>query len=195
MDKPLVSSGLLKQVLAYLHFKVRVFKKWLLLLLKKNRNLQLEEINYFKNWQFSNAYLLIDIRCENAIWYEIQKMKFIADNKLILLDLNNIQQKEICIIIYGFNNKKTVILPLQHSLYLDNSSFQTKINVKIALNPFPNLQLKNLVIPTFWTDRFSFRNKKPIINLLRFQVEQKEIRVAQNDFIINHSQFNIEEYL
>lgn len=169
--------------MGYFRFQREVTQNWLRILFRKNRSLQCESIDHFSNWQFINSYLLIDLKCRNAVWYEIEKKRIPANSGMILLDLEKIKSQEIPIIIHGFRQKKLLTLPLNPSNKLNSSGFSTAINSKIALAEIANIHLSGLnLLSQKWTAPTSVRLKSIQIKHPLPEVKTKRLQIKLNHF-------------
>jgi len=87
---------------------IRVIK----LFFHSRRTLEKISIDYYKNWHFDNAYLIVDLKFENAVWYRIQKMRSTDFTKPIILNLQNVKTGTIKLEVFGFFQKQTFLIEL-----------------------------------------------------------------------------------
>jgi len=127
----------------------RLFK----LLFQRNRKLEVVAFNYFKNWHFYNAYLVIDYEFKNAIWFRVGAMKHSNFDKPIIIDLENIKTNDLTFEVYGFLQKQTLRIDLQKHIHLTSTEFrpvlitsQFQKIVASSINKITNLNIRDVKI-------------------------------------------------
>jgi hypothetical protein len=123
----------------------RIFK----LLFQRNRKLEIVAFNYFKNWHFNNAYLVIDYQFKNAIWFRVDSMKHSNFNKPIVIDLEKIKTNDLTFEVFGFLQKQTLRIDLQKHTHLTSTEFRPELITSqfqtiVALSNIANLSIRNV---------------------------------------------------
>lgn len=133
MTKTLSFFDKLKQLVSFLKFHFIRIGKLLAILFKKNKRLQKLSFEYYQNWQFENAYLVVDFNFKNAVWFRIGKFKSFDFSKPIILNLENIQSDTIIFEVFGFFQKQVYEINLNIETRINTQPFKTKIdNINIV---------------------------------------------------------------
>lgn len=103
-------------------FYFRKYSRCVSILFKKNRKLKKLSFDYFENWQFNNAYLVVDFKFENAIWYRVGQFKSIVSNNPIVLDLSNVRSNKVEIIVYGLFQTQVLTVDIKKRGQVDIES-------------------------------------------------------------------------
>jgi hypothetical protein len=151
------------------------------ILFSRNWRLRVDRLNYYRYWRFSNAYLVIQFKVFNAIWFRIGNISGTDFNKPIVLNLSQINEDEILLEFFAVCQKWTCLIDLKKEASMNSEPFKTKIN---------NVYKATLTIP----------DSK--INLSDINFIRHKHKLHQENFVIqNHSiktefpHFNIEEHI
>lgn len=171
-------SKYLKYLLKSLQFAFIVIVRFLKILFRWQKRIELLYLNYNNQNLFDKSYIVINYRFRNVLWYRFGKHKTL-EKKIKIFDLTNFD-KEFDLIVYGFFQKKVYSLKFEPKLKLDNSSFKTS---------FSNLSLKLLdqSIPKLAHTGIHLKIDKPIIKNPKIVIKQTIIRVKTNTY--NQNEF------
>lgn len=179
----------------FLKFQYLKLRKWLAILFKKRKNLDLVSFNYFKNWHSDRSFLIVDIQCRNMIWFKIDNYKSIFYNQPIIVDLITIKADHFDIEIFGFSQKQTLRVDLRKEIKIYSESFKAKLT---NLNDFRVSQHKVLIkiekplftaiLPKLQLDKITVNEEEIVVNI-------QEISINTNNVKLNHNLFKIHDYL
>ena len=155
--------------------------KWLYILFKSKKNLKEVEFNYYKNWHFDNAYLIIKYEFLNAIWIDINGVKKIYSNIPIVLNLQNIDTHNLDVFVYGFFSRKKYTISLNKQERLNNQLFKTEVLQIGTISP--KASVINSSIPL------------PILTRNNPKLTYKALKVFDKTIQINHNKFKLQDYL
>lgn len=156
----------------YFKFQIKKFWKMIVLLFKWDKNIKPLQLSYFREWRFEKSYLIIHFNFKNAIWYQLKNIKRINCLQPIILNLENIKEKQIEFIVYGFFRKKTYLIDVVKTETLITKTFKTEIK---QINMIEQIAASILV-----------KIKKPIL-------EKQIILLEQNNILLE--QINIEAHI
>lgn len=187
----------LKNISGNLKFHFNKIKMLSNIAFKSEKKLKLISVNYFKHWQFDNAYLVVNIECKNAIWIETRWEKYLfTSGKPIILDLEKVEiEKKEEIILHGFFQKQKVIIDVKKILKLASELFKVELlnlnNIKffspeLKLN-FTTPQL-TLGFPKVTLGSLKVNLGSPKVNLENISIRNKEIK-------IKHKPFKLQDYI
>jgi len=151
------------------------------ILFKRRRRIEKLYFGYYQKWYFDNAYLFIDFKFKNAVWFKIGKFKSVDFSKQIVLDLENIHTNTIDFEVYGFFQKQVYTINLNKEANIDSQSFKTKID---------NINTVELV------DQLTITT----IPLIRLQIDKpitkfEKISTKQRKKEFNYKSFKLQEYI
>ncbi len=98
------------------------------ILFKRRKRIEKITFGYYQNWQFENAYLVVDFKFKNAVWFRIGKFKCCDFSKQLVLDLENIHTDTIYFEVFGFFQKKVYKISLNKEAQINTQSFKTVIH-------------------------------------------------------------------
>lgn len=180
MRNILLFSDKLKQLGAFLKFHFIRSKKWSSILFKRRKKLEKISFDYYRNWYFNNAYLVIDFRFKNMIWFKIGKFKSFDFSKPIILNLENITTDTINFEVFGFFQKQLYEINLNKEAEMNTIAFKTKIdNIGFDLTQ----QKTRTQIP-----KIGLHISNPIFDF-------KEILIVPKNLQLNYNPFKIQDYL
>lgn len=166
----------------------RIFK----LLFQRNRTLEIVAFNYFKNWHFNNAYLVIDYQFKNAIWFRVGSVKHSNFANPIVIDLENINTNHLTFEIFGFLQKQTLRIDLQKHTHLTSTEFRPELitsqfQTRVALSNIANLSIRNVktLVPKSQIKSFPIKIKRsnPIQPPRLRHINLKSITLNLNHYI------------
>jgi hypothetical protein len=165
----------------YLKFHIRKFWKLFVLLFIWNKNIKPIQLSYFREWRFEKSYLIIHFNFKNAIWYQLKNIKRINCLQPIILNLENIKEKQIEFTVYGFFRKKTYLIDIVKTETLITETFKTKIK---QINTIEKISTSILV-----------KIKKPILEKQIIRLEKFNIETNIKPIILNLKNYTQKEFI
>jgi len=165
----------------YLKFHIMKFWKIFVLLFKWNKNIKPIQLSYFREWRFEKSYLIIHFNFKNAIWYQLKNIKRINCLQPIILNLENIKEKQIEFTVYGFFRKKTYLIDVVKTETLITKTFKTEIkqiNIIVQIASSILVKIKKLIL------------EKQIIRL-----EQNNIETNIKPITLNFKNYTQKEFI
>ena len=95
---------------------------------KRRKKIEKISFGYYHKWHFDNAYLFVDFKFKNAVWFKIGKFKSYDFSKQIVLDLENIQTETVLFEVFGFFQKQVYEINLNKETRINTQPFKTKID-------------------------------------------------------------------
>lgn len=172
---------IIKQFVELLNFHLILTRKWLAILLKKNRKLKNLSFDYYKNWHSDKCYLIIDFKFKNAIYFKVGETKSFDFSIPLILNLQNLKTNKIMVEVYGFLQKQIFIIELNKEIDFDTKSFKTKLE-NLSLIGIPR-QKTNLKISKF------------LITFDKPKVMIQSISANSNNISMKSNKFKIQEYI
>jgi len=174
MTNLLYFSDHIKPIAKKIRFLLIVCGRFILILFRWRKGIELLRLDYAKKYQFDNSYLIISYRFRNALWYNFKNITKTTDKQIIILNLKNVPEIPIELIVYGFFRRKSFHLSVTPESTLKNKSFKTAIKgiteIEIYCKP---IMLKNIQpIP---------KPRKIKLNLSKIQIKQPSYN--QTDFL------------
>lgn len=165
-------SQYLKYLLEKLQFLKVVISRFLIILFRKRREIELLHLNYDKEHLFDTSYIVINYRFRNAIYYRFGK-HITLEKKIKIFNIKNFGD-EFDLIVYGFFQLKQYKIQFEPQYTLNSDNFKTTIsNVTIKLE---ERKLPKLVHPNL-----NCIIEKPLINSESLKITTKIYN--QNEFI------------
>lgn len=162
----------LKKLNSDLHFFKVVIARFLIILFRKRKNIEVLYLNYSDKHLFDTSYIVLNYHFKNAIWFRFGK--HITTNKhLKIFNLKNFE-KEFDLVVYGFFRKKTFLLKFESELKLETENFKTKLinlNSKIEFKDIPNFYRKPISI--------ELMEMSPNFPKIKLQLETLKIKTNQ----------------
>lgn len=161
-----------------LKFLLYVSKRVVVILFRKERNIELLELTFSDKFLFENSYLIIQYRFKNALYYQFDDLKTI-ENQLKIFDISNFKN-DFKLVVYGLYEKKVYSIKVNPKNKIHNQNFKTEIhNFKSALFFFdiPNLKSNNVFVKELQSN----------INRKVISVEKQQINIQSYPF--NQSEF------
>lgn len=133
-------SQYFKYLLHELQFVFIVIVRFIKILFRWRKKIQLLHLDYETEHLFQNSFILINYRFKNALWYRFGKHKTL-EKQIKIFNLKNLESG-FDLIVYGFFQKKVYNLKFAPQLRLENSNFKTsfsnltlKLEEKVLLKP------------------------------------------------------------
>jgi hypothetical protein len=177
----LLFSEKLKWLGNYLQFHLKKYWKIFVLLFKWNKNIKLIQLSYFREWRFEKSYLIIHFNFKNAIWYQLKNIKRINCLQPIILNLENIKEKQIEFTVYGFFSQKTYLIDIVKSETLITETFKTEI--------------KQINIIKQIATYIKVKIKKPILEKQIIRLEQNNIETNIRPITLNFKNYTQKEFI
>jgi len=172
-------SRQLKYLLKQGAFAKVILARFLIILFKKNKNIQLITLNYNTNHLFKNSLIIINYQFNNALWYSFNNKKTL-EKSIKIFNLENIDSN-LTFIVYGFFRKKKYILKFDPMLKIENKNFKTNFS-NLSLN------LKKNSIPKLTHSFVKICISEP-------QLKKTKIIATKLTFDINHNNYNKNEFI
>ena len=181
MKNLLLFSGKLKVVGNYLQFQIKKYWKTFVLLFKWNKNIKPIQLSYFREWRFEKSYLIIDFNFKNAIWYQLKNIKRINCLQPIILNLENIKEKQLEFTVFGFFRQKTYLIDIVKSETLITETFKTEI--------------KQINIIQQIATSIKVKINKPILEKQIIRIEQNNLETNIKPINLNFKNYNQKEFI
>lgn len=145
--------------------------------------LRLETIEfwYSLNWQFDNAYLVIEFKFKNAIWCQIGNVRKFDLSKPIILNLTNIHENVLCFKVFGLFQHKVFDIKLNKEAHLNIQPFNIKVE-NVGLFDLKHQKL-HISVP-----EIAMRT-----NHITFTIER--IALKSQNVQLNYNHFKIKDYI
>lgn len=164
MTKYLLFSDKPKQIYLFVKSQLLKARRLLTILFKRRKKLEKISFEYYKMWQFGNAYLFVDFKFKNAVWFKIGNYKSYDFSKQIVLDLENIQTETVHFEVFGLFQKLVYEINLNVDARINTQPFKTRIDniniIKLVKQntrtriPKPGLHIAN---PTFAFEKIAVK--------------------------------------
>lgn len=119
---------MIKKLLKTTKFHFLKVSRLFCILFKRRKRIKKISFGYYQNWQFENAYLVVDFKFKNAVWFRIGNFKSYDFSKQIVLDLENIHTNTINFEVFGFFQKQVYEISLNKEAQINTQSFKTAIH-------------------------------------------------------------------
>ncbi len=165
-------SQYLKYLLEKLRFLQVVISRFLIILFRKRREVELLYLNYDKEHLFETSFIVINYRFRNAIYYRFGK-HITLEKKIKIFNIKNFEN-EFDLLVYGFFQKKVYRIQFEPKLALNTDTFETAIsNLTVKL---VEQKLPKLAHPKIYSNI-----KQPIIRTKKIKIRTNSFN--QNEFI------------
>lgn len=172
-------SHQLKYLFKQIAFTKTVLVRFLIILFKRNKNIELVKLQYNTNHLFENSFIIIDYNFNNILWCSFNNKKTIEKN-IKIFNLENIDSN-LNLIVFGFFRKKKYSLKFEPTLKIENQSFKTSFS-----NLSLNLETKS--IPQLTHSLIQVSISKPLL-------KESKISVNNQTFNIKHNIYNQNEFI
>jgi hypothetical protein len=116
-----------KKINQFIKLQVLIIGRLLTILFKRRKKLERISFGYYQKWHFNNAYLFLDFRFKNAVWFRIDQFTCYDFSKQLVLDLENIQKDTLNFEVFGFFQKQIYKIHLNKEAQINTPIFKTKI--------------------------------------------------------------------
>lgn len=181
MKNVLIFSDKIELLRGFIKFHFTKTGRWFAILVKRKKRLEKISLDYYRNWLFENAYLVIDFHFKNAIWFKIGNVKGFGVRQSVILDLHKIKSKSINLEVFGFFQKQVYVINLNKETEINTKHFNTKIDNIRSVEIIE--QNTRILIP-----KTSLFFKKPIFKNEKISVKMETIK-------IQHRKFNTQHYI
>ncbi len=169
----------LTYLLNKLRFTIVVIARFIKILFRKKKEIEILYLNYETKHLFDTSYLIINYRFKNAIYYRFGN-DISLEKQIKIFDLNNIDS-EFDLVVNGFFDSKTYNLKFEQENTLDKTNFMTSISNL-------NVRLEQRVIPKLTHSKIRCRIITQKVSSTRIVINQPRIKISntnfnQNDFL------------
>lgn len=171
-------SHYLVYLLEKLHFLKFVIARFLIILFRRRKGIELVCLEYNTDHLFDNSLIIINYQFKNAVYYKFGNHKTL-EKQIKIFNLKNFD-KEFNLTVYGFFRKKTYQLKFEPKLTLESERF------KASFSNF-NLKLEKQYLPNLSHPLFYFTLNQPAIKLSKVKLSNKNITIKTNSF--NQNEF------
>lgn len=170
-----IFSDKLRPFANYLRFQLLKLRSGIIVLCKQNKALEKIEFDYYKEWHFDNAYLVVEFQFKNALWFRIGNFRSAKFDKRIVLNIQNVDSETLPFEVFGLNQKQTFQIQLQKELTLETGTFKTRItnHNRLKLQPFQLLSR---------TPKIGITPYIPIVKRTELRAESKPVQMKYNQF-------------
>ncbi len=169
----------IKSITNKLKFSGIITLRFLIILFRKRKNIEVLYLNYSDKHLFDSSYIILNYYFKNAIWFRFGKHKT-TDKHLKLFNLKNFE-KEFDLVVYGFFRKKVFRLKFEPQQTLVSDKFKTQFNHldnDLVFKSMPKINTPSIVLATKQI-KASIKNK-----ILQHQKIELQInKYNQTDFI------------
>lgn len=176
-----IFSDKLRPFVNFLRFQLLKLRNGIVVLCKRNRELEKIGFDYYKEWHFDSAYLVVEFQFRNAVWFQIGNFRSARFDKRIVLNIRNIGSETIPFEVFGLFRKQIFQIQLKRELTLETGTFTTRITDqnRLKLQPFQ-------LIP---------RTSKIAVIPNMLLVKRTELRMESEPIQINYNQFKTEDFI
>jgi len=96
------------------------------LLFRRKRELEVHEFRYTHRYLFSQSYLIIQCRCNNALWLSIHGCGFFTSEHIVL-NIHNLANEPLRLTVRGLFSSRSFCLEVRPQWLLRNDTFKTAI--------------------------------------------------------------------
>lgn len=171
-------SHYLINLLEKLQFLKIVIARFLTLLFRRRKGIELLYLECNAEHLFDNSFIIINYQFKNAIYYKFGNHKTL-EKEIKIFNLKNFDKK-FNLTVYGFLRKKTYQLKFEPILTLESENFKT------SFSNF-DLKLERQYLPNLSHPLFHFAIFKPIIECQKAEISNKKIIIKTNSF--NQNEF------
>lgn len=179
--KYLILPNKLSKISLFYKFQLVKIKGFIKILFKRKKKIEKITFDYYKNWHFEDAYLVVDFKFKNVIWIRIGKKKVFDFSAPIIFNLENINTETILFEVFGFFQKKVFEINLNKVAKFNRQQFKTRID---NIYTFELLQQKT-----------SFKKKQIGFQISNPEVNQKKISLVSQNIQLNFKSLKIQNYI
>lgn len=171
-------SHYLNYLLEKLRFLKVVITRFLIILFRRSKGIELLLLEYATEHLFDNSFIVINYRFRNAIYYRFGNHKTL-EKQIKIFNIESFEN-EFDLIVYGFFRKKTYKIQFEPQLTLNSNSFKTTI-FNLTLN------LKEQNVPKLTHPSIYLGIEKPNILPQEIKINNKSLQIKTNSF--NQNEF------
>lgn len=171
-------SHYLNYLLEKLRFLKVVLTRFLIILFRKSKGIELLLLEYDTEHLFDNSFIVINYRFRNVIYYRFGN-HITLEKQIKIFNIENFKN-EFDLIVYGFLRKKTYKIQFEPQLTLNSNSFKTNI-FNLTLN------LKEQNVPKLTNPSIYLDLKKPNIRAQKVKITNQLLQIKTNSF--NQNEF------
>lgn len=171
------------KIITLFFFKIKflfhVSKRVVIILFRKERNVELLELTFSEKFLFVNGYLIIRYRFRNALYYQFDNVKTI-ENQLKIFDISNFKN-EFNLVVHGLYEKKVYSIKVNPENRIHNQNFKTEFNnfkTELEFFDIPNLKSNNLIIK-----ELQFNINRKVISVKKQQIKKQNYPFNQSEFL------------
>jgi hypothetical protein len=168
-----------KYIIEKLSFLKVVITRFLIILFRRRKGLELLRIEYDREHLFSQSFIVINYRFRNAIYYKFGNHKTF-EKEIKIFNLKNFE-KEFELTVYGFFRKKSYKLKFEPKLTLETSTFKTDFS-----NLNNDFEFKS--IPDLSTPNFK-------VELVEIKIKPSKLKIIHNKLVLKHETFNQSHFI
>jgi len=172
-------SDQLKYLIKQGAFAKIVLVRFLIIIFKRNKNIELIKLNYNSNHIFKNSFIIIEYHFNNALWYSFDNKKTL-EKSIKIFNLENINLN-LNLVVYGFFRKKKYILKFDPTLKIENKNFKTNFS-NLSLN------LEKNSIPKLTPSLIEVSIPEP-------SLKKSKIIITNQTLDIKHNNYNQNEFI
>jgi hypothetical protein len=172
-------SNYLKYLLEKLRFYKVVVARFLIILFRRKKGIELLRLEYDTEHLFDKSFIVINYKFRNGIYYRFGNHKTL-EKEIKIFNLKNFE-KEFELTVYGFFRKESYKLKFEPKFTLEISNFKTSfsnLQVKLEQQLIPKLT-NPLFYPTI--EKLAIATPKAIITNNTLNIKTKTYN--QNEFI------------
>ena len=172
-------SHQLKHLLKQGAFAIVVLVRLLIILFKRNKNIQLIKLDYNTNHLFKNSFIIIDYQFNNVLWYSFNNKKTL-EKSIKIFNLKNIDSN-VNLVVRGLFRKKKYVLKFDPTLKIENQNFKTNFS-NLSFN------LKKNSIPKLSPLLIEISVSEP-------SLKKSKTRIANQTLNIKYNNYNKNEFI
>ena len=180
MTKYLLFSDKLTKIGLFVKSKIIIGGRLFALLFKRRNKLEKISFGYYQKWQFDNAYLFLDFKFKNAVWFRIGKFSSYNFSKQVILDLENIHSDKINFEVFGFFQRQVFDIKINKNVQFNTQSFKTQ---------FDNM---GIILPQ---KKIVTRTPKIGLHIPNLNSTIETISVKQQNIELDYKPFKIQDFI
>ncbi|WP_099716124.1 hypothetical protein [Flavobacterium sp. 11] len=162
-----------------LQFILIIVGRFLKILFRKSKEIELLYLNYSTEYIFDNSLIIINYRFRNGLWYRFGKHKTL-EKEIKIFNLKNFDT-EFDLVVYGFFQRKVFKLKFEPQLTINTQRFKTSLSNL-------SLEIVEKTIPALIQPNLFSNIRKP-------SLVASKIKVTNKPIIINNNTYNQNEFI
>ena len=181
MKNILFFSDYIKPAAQKIRFTFVVIGRFFKILFRRKKDIKLLQLEYAKEYQFNNSFLIIHYDFKNTLWYNFKKIRKTTKKGTIILNLKNIPEMPVELVVHGFFRRKVLQISVIAEYKIETKSFRTELkSLNKIKNQTKSLRINNLnFVPA--VPKIKTKNTTVQINYPKIKIEQPLFN--QNDFL------------